>query len=101
MKQSASFAAAPSRAASALFASLGKDVVIREQVTLERRLAPLPTASLSWPRPQLEAFPGVGLRAFAALFALPRTDFPRRSGSPPLLDIVAHRGGAAAPPRAR
>src|SRR3546814_4857269 len=41
MKQSASFAAAPSRAASALFASLGKDVVIREQVTLERRLARL------------------------------------------------------------
>src|SRR3546814_16408239 len=99
MKQSASFAAAPSRAASALFASLGKDVVIREQVTLERRLAPLPTASLSWPRPQLEALRGVGLPRIGDLFARAGNAFARRFGAaarpqPDLLPGTRHRGGA-------
>src|SRR3546814_8983290 len=81
----------------ALFASLGKDVVIREQVTLERRLAPLPTASLSWPRPQLEALRGVGLRRIGDLFALPRNAFARRFGAAALLELDRLRGRAAEP----
>lgn len=100
MAQGASLAVTPSRAASALFATLGNPVAIRERATLEHRLAPLPIAGLPWSRVQIDALRGVGLRRIGDLFALPRPAFARRFGAAALLELDRLRGRAAEPAQA-
>lgn len=97
MAQSASFAVTPSRAASALFATLGKGIAVRERAPLERRLATVPVAALPWPRAQLEMLRGVGLRRVGDLFALPRSAFARRFGAARLRELDQLRGQASEP----
>ncbi|HET8881993.1 MAG TPA: DNA polymerase Y family protein [Solimonas sp.] len=96
----ASLAVAPSRAASALFASLGQPIALRDRAALERRLAPLPVAALPWPRMQLDVFDGMGLRRLGDLFALPRAAFARRFGSATLSALDQLRGRLAEPAEA-
>lgn len=100
LQQGASLAVAPTRAASALFACAGGGVQIRALAQLEPRLASLPVGALPWPRAQLEALHGVGLRRIGDLLGLPRAAFARRFGAARLHELDQLRGRAAEPAEA-
>ncbi|NGY04371.1 Y-family DNA polymerase [Solimonas terrae] len=97
LQQHAQLAVAPTRAASALFACLQDGIAIREPAQLQDRLAAWPTAALPWPRAQLDALQGVGLRRIGDLLAVPRAAFARRFGAARLRELDQLCGRAAEP----
>lgn len=97
LHQHAQLAVAPTRAASALFACLKDGIAIRDSSELQKRLAALSSATLPWPRTQLDALHGVGLRRIGDLLALPRAAFARRFGAARLRELDQLCGRAPEP----
>lgn len=92
-------AAAPTRAAAALFAVQGLPDVARKK-RLDAALGAVPIAALPWPTALHELADGLGLQTLGELFALPRSAFTRRFGDTALRDLDRLRGHAAEPAQA-
>ncbi|MES0873164.1 Y-family DNA polymerase [Sinimarinibacterium thermocellulolyticum] len=92
LQQSAQLGIAPTRDGAALLALAGQTAPALSLTALEPRLAELPVWLLAWPKAQIDALNGMGLRRLGDLFALPRAGFARRFGVERLHTLDRLRG---------